>query len=95
MSIMAEYIDREALLAAIRNDSAPLTLAMVFRHIYNATSADVVEVRHGEWLFDDGMDRYCSACGHYALTPCFEYKQICTPYCAYCGIKMDGGEDDS
>lgn len=45
-----------------------------------------------EWLFDDGMDRYCSNCGANALTSCFEPKQICTPYCPMCGAKMKGGE---
>lgn len=49
---------------------------------------------HGDWLFDDDMDRYCSRCGRRAPMPYFEIKQICTPYCPYCGAKMDGGEEN-
>ena len=46
-------------------------------------AADVVEVRHGEWI--DGK------CGHYKI--CSECKQIADfdfDYCPHCGAKMDG-----
>lgn len=48
-------------------------------------TADVVEVRHGEWI---KYDRYshiydCSCCkNHICGKP--------TPYCEMCGAKMDG-----
>ena len=45
-------------------------------------TADVVEVRHGEWV---GMwDYKCSVCNEYS-----EYR---TDYCPNCGAKMDGGK---
>ena len=46
-------------------------------------TADVVEVRHGQWI--DGK------CGHYKI--CSECKQITDfdfDYCPNCGAKMDG-----
>ena len=74
------------------NDNGVILIPMrdVRKSIENAPTADVSEVKHGEWLFDDGMDRYCSECGNMAMTTILEYKQILTPYCPYCGAKMDG-----
>ena len=63
---------------------------MFAKDLYNAGYRKQSEM---EWLFDDGMDRYCSNCGANALTSCFEYKQICTPYCPFCGAKMKGGAE--
>lgn len=39
-----KYIERKALLDAIRHDKTHLTVAMVFRHIHDASNVDVVEV---------------------------------------------------
>ena len=44
-------------------------------------TADVEEVRHGEWGFD-GLGWTCSECGEYGVT---DYK-----YCPECGAKMCG-----
>ena len=41
---MPEYIEREALLDAIKNDVAPFRISMVFRHIHKAHAVDAVEV---------------------------------------------------
>ena len=61
-----DLISREALLEAIRTDVAPLTLSMVFQHIYSAPAVDAVEVvrckdcRYGE---DFGEECFCHYCG--------------------------------
>jgi hypothetical protein len=55
-------------------------------------TADVVEVRHGEWG-DTGIEDLdliysgykCSECGEIVCGTAF-------PYCPYCGAKMDGKE---
>ena len=44
-------------------------------------TADVAEVKHGEWI---GLE--CSKCGHFA-TYANDYN-----YCPNCGAKMDGKE---
>lgn len=58
-------------------------------------AADVVEVRHGRWTFDDfdgdGWDYQCSECGG--------YSKGSYDYCYHCGAKMDrwkmeGGQDN-
>jgi hypothetical protein len=97
---MAEYIEREALLKEIsrrRNISKTsfpkqnFCVSDVLHSIYDAPAADVVEVRHGEWIehiekpkwLEDDVDIYyeCSVCGASGIGK--------TPYCHNCGAKMD------
>ena len=51
-----------------------------FNEIDYVPTADVVEVRHGEWGFD-GTGWTCSECDGYGGN---RYK-----YCPHCGAKMD------
>ena len=51
-------------------------------------TADVVEVRHGEWGFD-GLGWTCSECGEYGLTNKAK-MQVHSTYCPNCGALMDG-----
>ena len=58
-------------------------------------SADVVEVRHGEWEFRGdgryGQTRcYCLVCGKHSGIGGIRANQL-KPYCPNCGAKMDGG----
>ena len=86
-----EYIEREALIRDARQNKA-IGLCMddivdVQRLIYDQPTADVAEVRHGEWEFHDTDENdmvivKCSACGR---------KQYGgSNYCPNCGAKMDG-----
>ena len=60
--------------------------------IYNAPTVDAVPVRHGKWIIDPHsqygfplhiyLKRKCSECSHSVDNP--------TPYCPWCGAKMDG-----
>lgn len=42
-------------------------------------------VRHGHWI--DGVYNRCSICGK-EMYPTWDFTK--TPYCPYCGAKMDG-----
>lgn len=55
----------------------------------NALTADVVEVKHGKWIFWDKNRVMCSMCKlePYAGTGAYRFM-----YCPYCGAKMDGKE---
>jgi rubrerythrin len=96
------YINKENLLATINevwerryersNDKVLYDLyRMVVRRINSAQTADVVEVRHAQWIkridplewCEDDVDVYyeCSNCG------CNNYGE--SPYCPNCGAKMD------
>lgn len=64
-----------------------MPISEVLRRINNQPSADVVEVKHGHWVFcgvvDDiyGHGASCSVCGGYSEDNGY--------YCSCCGAKMD------
>ena len=53
-------------------------------------TADVEEVRHGEWI--EGYGRECSCCGYWGDFTDDLGQQIPSNYCPNCGAKMDGGD---
>ena len=88
---MARYIDAEKIRITAQteteNGEVLVSLADVRRAIEQTPTADVVEVRHGEWIKDEKSKfehrYYCSACNFYLFgAP--------TKYCEECGAKMDG-----
>lgn len=62
--------------------------AMVKRAINEAPTADVVEVRHGDWKRDEKFHPYCSACGENPWSALVAENNL--KYCPNCGAKMDG-----
>lgn len=89
---MAEYIDREAALnvvdfwASSRLQNIHLTAA-----VNDIPAADVVPVRHGQWI---GFPNYCAVCS--VCEECFSILGNDTErfdFCPHCGAKMD--EDES
>ena len=87
---MSRYIDADAILNKLPDD-LPYK-ASVKRVLIQSPTADVVEVRHGEWGFD-GVGFTCSECGEYALS--IKTKiQVRSNYCPNCGAKMDGERRD-
>lgn len=84
---MAEYIERETLLNAI--DKLPVADMCFFEGdvvdmAMAIPAADVVEVKHGEWI-GSSFDMACSACGIYQ-----SFHVGRTNYCPNCGAKMKG-----
>ncbi len=87
-----EHIEREALLKKLCDDDPANMEDYYYNAIANFPSADVVEVRHGEWIYCSETINlrshfYCSACNgaryeHYAKN---NFR-----YCPSCGAKMDG-----
>ena len=95
---MAEYIEREALLQSIFNgvwfDNQDEDVA--YDLVDKAPAADVVEVRHGEWIPIE-YDGYADGYPVWDLWECSECQEehrgdedTLTPYCPNCGAKMDG-----
>ena len=79
---MTKYIDAD--IWRRLPDNLPYK-ASVKRVLIQAPAADVVEVKHGEWLYSRVHNiLHCSECGE--IPDCFE-----PPYCPNCGAKMDGG----
>lgn len=64
-------------------------------------AADVVEVRHGEWVMRGGRFR-CSECDGKALMQdvggtggfSHEFEQVKSDICPHCGAKMDGKDGE-
>lgn len=102
---MEGYIDAEILKSNIRVNLMPnvdidgtVTVENAERYFLNlintTSTADVVEVKHGEWI-DDGDCFYCSVCNKTyqlgSLQTIYDVRR-CWKYCASCGAKMDGGK---
>ena len=84
---MARYIDAEAFKKRlIEKGFYP---AIVARALEEMPSADVVEVKHGEWVggeFNNYSGEYGEQCSN-----CTKFSREYTrPYCPNCGAKMDG-----
>jgi DNA-directed RNA polymerase subunit RPC12/RpoP len=89
---MSRYIDVDKFAEKICNYQAideDAANAMIWL-LRTFPTADVVEVRHGEWRIVDSdlgyVEMECSLCGHKHLF----YTNQGYPYCPSCGAKMDG-----
>ena len=102
---MAEYIEREALYKEVTEKyhdinagSYPFNIVAydMAQLIKSAPTADVVEVKHGEWYLlkncaNEGV--YCSVCSKKVYKTDYANQKIKSPYCPNCGAKMDGATD--
>jgi hypothetical protein len=93
-----EYIDRQDVIEALayaglsEDEYLSLVLAVARKKVRKIPAANVVEVRHGEWLnslrntpWEKGVFGKCSLCNY------LEHNTKKMPdYCAGCGAKMDG-----
>ena len=95
---MARYIDADKLALEVQrylmpnvDDDGTVTVENAERYFLNLIkkqpTADVVEVKHGEWKQVSGKypPYICTSCNHIYNNK--EYK-----YCPFCGAKMDGGK---
>lgn len=104
---MSRYIDVDALIKRIQDEHKFGSL-MLSNMIAEMATADVVEVKHGEWL--DGLDvpkeererhpyvylhgeKYCSVCYKEAYFDT-DYGQQLFDYCPNCGSDMRGDTDE-
>ena len=98
---MARYIDADRLIKGIRdaverikpNECAKGIVEDTITLLQNEPTADVVEVKHGEWK--QGVPYVCSICGKPApdeKNTSERYSCWTSPYCPHCGAKMDGGK---
>lgn len=89
------YIDADALCEHLQNklktdyemglyNHGAFTESFI-RFVERQPAADVVEVRHGEWLKSSPYNRFmnCSVCG-------FGQNHTSFPYCPMCGAEMSG-----
>ena len=90
---MSRYIDADVLVDDLIHNRG-FYPAMVSSAIKNTPTADVVEVRHGEWIEKDdgfgGVYYDCTACGCSWTTIDGTPFDNNMKYCPECGAKMDG-----
>lgn len=99
---MARYIDADALKELEEMEyiyfTSPAAVPFyeadkVWDAIKAAPTADVVEVKHGRWIWNDEDE--CWICSNCELSALNNYRGDSTEsnYCPYCGAKMDGDTD--
>ena len=87
---MSKYIDADKLIEDVRRKRGlhEIIKGVIYSFLYDAPTADVVEVKRGEWKVDETHDYepYCSLCGHEPIAG-EKYN-----YCPDCGADMRGNE---
>ena len=88
---MAEYINRDLI---VKNSMLHTwKKADLLRAIKEAPTADVEEVKHGEWLLLDECANegvYCSVCRKKVYRTEYANQKIKSKFCPNCGARMDG-----
>lgn len=93
------YIDREKALLELQKFSFDTSnqygvgysdcLMAVEDVLNDLPTADVVEVKHAKWIYDEEEDCYiCSKCKLSALNN-YRGLSVSSNYCSHCGAKMD------
>lgn len=101
---MARYIDADKIITdAIKERKffiqsydafkQELVVKTIYKDLYefieSQPTADVVEVKHGEWTKKVSDMWHCSLCLHPALLNGCE-EDVLSNHCPFCGAKMDG-----
>ena len=94
---MARYIDAERLKDAFHTDTEHLQsrdehlFDLIMFEIDEQPTADVAEVKHGEWIYN--VKYYsCSICAGKRFNLLLGTD---AEFCPYCGAKMDGERRDT
>jgi rubrerythrin len=90
---MAEYIEREALIAGIEKRlKNPVIIRWLCGIIGEQPAADVAPVVHGRWETVIDYDEFWGELDYYKCSVCgnLELRDSQTPYCPNCGARMDG-----
>ena len=96
---MKEYIEREEAIFEFETNGSNFVYGKkacnaIISRLKAIPAADVVEVKHGRWIYNNMGGWKCSECNNQAPFWCMASTQNLSDYCPNCGAKMDGGEDD-
>lgn len=80
---MSKYIDLDKVIDKLEDEWGYEGMR---EDLYELPTADVEEVRHGEWL-ENGANYKCSRCGN-------TESYYTDSYCRVCGARMDGGKEE-
>lgn len=106
---MARYIDAEKLYRKVKEETNPYgkpTLdyesgVKVLNMIKQEPTADVVEVKRGEWIYHECVSSYdgaksgysCSVCSAFVNDEVFESDGFHKDFCGHCGADTRGDND--
>lgn len=114
---MARYIDAEKLIEHLKDNieecetpnvvnepvayGTVLGLECALSYAETLPTADVVEVKHGEWIYHECVSSYdgaisgysCSECSAFVDEEMFDSDEFHKDYCGCCGAKMDGKKE--
>lgn len=90
---MAKYVEEGALVLKLDWDNDIKKWTLNDNDLEQLPTADVVEVKHGEWVSDthNSYRKFCSICGRSRPRRNDHEFASSTNYCPSCGAKMDGG----
>lgn len=94
-SYMVERYDREKCVS--EENCKTCEIGCLWRKmISSAPTVDAVEVVHGRWVghYDGSWIHKRKWLTGYDCSVCGNFINTMTPYCPYCGAKMDGGNED-
>lgn len=80
---MKEYIEKAAALEALSKSGVTCNMR-AHKIVAPIQTADVVEVRHGRWIFEPGKIPYCSECKEYS-----DDGDKGATFCPWCGARMN------
>lgn len=104
---MARYIDEQKAKKKLRYIFKIYGVSDVIRNKINDalsnSTADVAEVKHGEWIYHECVSSYdgaisgysCSVCSAFVNEEVFESDEFHKDFCGHCGAKMDGERRDT
>ena len=85
---MSRYIDREDLLNNLKQFAAEYLKPFIVSLIEKQPTADVKEVKHGQWSwYTISKDYYIDI--KYVCSQCHYTEQYATDFCPNCGAQMD------
>ena len=98
---MARYIDADKIAytedVVGRDEYAGYKTIAFKKNIDAIPTADVAEVKHGEWEVTEYKEHFnvvCSNCKKdFYVYKRGQYRILISNYCPNCGAKMDGGND--
>lgn len=94
---MPRYIDANLLLQKLSCVHSPIGslnnyFAVICQKVENMPTADVAEVKHGEWILHNDGSGTCKVCGRHQK----HIWDMCgwQKYCGHCGALMDGDKTE-
>ena len=90
---MAEYIEREAAIAAIMSEPPDAHYPHWYADkIKPIPAADVAPVKHGRWIEHKHFNHDHYIDSTYECSECKVEEPLTSDYCPNCGARMDGGK---